>query len=121
YKLIGECGLAIVAAMRDDLETSKGLFVSVVKKPQVKTGGLFSNSLPPESSVNFRSWLVTALDRNATREPLTKELEEFKAALKNPPPPRLGTGAKNKAKDRKSTRLNSSHVAISYAVFCLKK
>src|SRR5690625_6923374 len=27
----------------------------------------------------------------------------------------------NKALDRKSTRLNSSHVAISYAVFCLKK
>src|SRR5207253_3599465 len=29
-----------------------------------------------------------------------------------PPPP---------AQDRKSTRLNSSHVAISYAVFCLKR
>src|SRR5690625_676580 len=26
-----------------------------------------------------------------------------------------------KTRDRKSTRLNSSHVAISYAVFCLKK
>src|SRR5437870_9085574 len=26
-----------------------------------------------------------------------------------------------KYEDRKSTRLNSSHVAISYAVFCLKK
>src|SRR3989442_5659183 len=26
-----------------------------------------------------------------------------------------------KARDRKSTRLNSSHVRISYAVFCLKK
>src|SRR5690625_5817439 len=26
-----------------------------------------------------------------------------------------------KSTDRKSTRLNSSHVAISYAVFCLKK
>src|SRR5260221_9625133 len=25
------------------------------------------------------------------------------------------------AQDRKSTRLNSSHTAISYAVFCLKK
>src|SRR5690554_7347631 len=25
------------------------------------------------------------------------------------------------SKDRKSTRLNSSHVRISYAVFCLKK
>src|SRR5439155_23890834 len=26
-----------------------------------------------------------------------------------------------RTRDRKSTRLNSSHVAISYAVFCLKK
>src|SRR5256885_6250292 len=26
-----------------------------------------------------------------------------------------------RAKDRKSTRLNSSHLVISYAVFCLKK
>src|SRR5437870_11452352 len=29
--------------------------------------------------------------------------------------------AGNTSQDRKSTRLNSSHVAISYAVFCLKK
>src|SRR3984957_20792392 len=28
---------------------------------------------------------------------------------------------KEKRRDRKSTRLNSSHVKISYAVFCLKK
>src|SRR5437868_10761885 len=27
----------------------------------------------------------------------------------------------SKISDRKSTRLNSSHVSISYAVFCLKK
>src|SRR5439155_9215035 len=27
----------------------------------------------------------------------------------------------SRLRDRKSTRLNSSHVAISYAVFCLKK
>src|SRR3989442_11030127 len=31
------------------------------------------------------------------------------------------TGTKVNAGDRKSTRLNSSHVRISYAVFCLKK
>src|SRR5439155_6671766 len=31
------------------------------------------------------------------------------------------TGRIDAAQDRKSTRLNSSHVAISYAVFCLKK
>src|SRR5207253_11444675 len=29
--------------------------------------------------------------------------------------------AARSVRDRKSTRLNSSHVAISYAVFCLKK
>src|SRR5690625_6525652 len=29
--------------------------------------------------------------------------------------------ARARGADRKSTRLNSSHVAISYAVFCLKK
>src|SRR5690625_6470199 len=38
----------------------------------------------------------------------------------------IGWGLKDKpffeqSIDRKSTRLNSSHVAISYAVFCLKK
>src|SRR5436309_10945707 len=31
------------------------------------------------------------------------------------------TLAASEARDRKSTRLNSSHVKISYAVFCLKK
>src|SRR5690625_3181472 len=33
----------------------------------------------------------------------------------------LSTAAVDQQRDRKSTRLNSSHVAISYAVFCLKK
>src|SRR5690625_5656511 len=33
----------------------------------------------------------------------------------------LADGAPEGLEDRKSTRLNSSHVAISYAVFCLKK
>src|SRR5207249_10496048 len=50
-------------------------------------------------------------------------------------PPRRGSGGSCRAsasrgcrgcrrarsRDRKSTRLNSSHVSISYAVFCLKK
>src|SRR5699024_11454675 len=31
------------------------------------------------------------------------------------------TGIPSHVEDRKSTRLNSSHVSISYAVFCLKK
>src|SRR5207249_10779471 len=35
--------------------------------------------------------------------------------------PRCGVAGVGKELDRKSTRLNSSHVSISYAVFCLKK
>src|SRR5690349_24241256 len=34
---------------------------------------------------------------------------------------RVGRPARVEQQDRKSTRLNSSHVEISYAVFCLKK
>src|SRR5437868_11544790 len=33
----------------------------------------------------------------------------------------VGKGSEPEKLDRKSTRLNSSHVSISYAVFCLKK
>src|SRR5205814_10254309 len=39
------------------------------------------------------------------------------AAPRRPP----GTCARRCCRDRKSTRLNSSHLGISYAVFCLKK
>src|SRR5438067_8959720 len=35
--------------------------------------------------------------------------------------PRPRPVAQQHRRDRKSTRLNSSHVSISYAVFCLKK
>src|SRR3989442_2534092 len=37
------------------------------------------------------------------------------------PRPKCSTTSGRGPTDRKSTRLNSSHVRISYAVFCLKK
>src|SRR5438128_6622492 len=39
----------------------------------------------------------------------------------SPIPRRDGAGRGHGRQDRKSTRLNSSHGSISYAVFCLKK
>src|SRR5438067_10030474 len=36
-------------------------------------------------------------------------------------PPFFDVRVERRQSDRKSTRLNSSHVSISYAVFCLKK
>src|SRR6266496_5159920 len=40
---------------------------------------------------------------------------------RNAPSAEAASGRTRCARDRKSTRLNSSHVEISYAVFCLKK
>src|SRR6266705_5214954 len=38
-----------------------------------------------------------------------------------PTDPQLRAGLRQRLVDRKSTRLNSSHRTIAYAVFCLKK
>src|SRR3712207_7476213 len=48
---------------------------------------------------------------------------ELEVALARLPgaPRRLADADERDAGDRKSTRLNSSHANISYAVFCLKK
>src|SRR5256885_12535044 len=43
------------------------------------------------------------------------------AAARSSAAPRHGRVRRPQAGDRKSTRLNSSHLVISYAVFCLKK
>src|SRR5690625_5943857 len=49
-------------------------------------------------------------------------IENLGISIHNAPPYRGDAkGIIESALDRKSTRLNSSHVAISYAVFCLKK
>src|SRR5215216_380424 len=46
----------------------------------------------------------------------------FRSRRHRPPAPGAGTPtARWCCRDRKSTRLNSSHQIISYAVFCLKK
>src|SRR5699024_12673554 len=50
-----------------------------------------------------RAHQLSALHQSAGKRPVKKGREKLVSA------------------DRKSTRLNSSHVSISYAVFCLKK
>src|SRR3712207_7372922 len=55
------------------------------------------------------------LAREVERDPLAAHLDVPLAERRDPVRPRL------LRVDRKSTRLNSSHANISYAVFCLKK
>src|SRR5215467_5847295 len=52
-----------------------------------------------------------------------RSLRRTSSGMTSVPSSRLGSesGTSCGARDRKSTRLNSSHLVISYAVFCLKK
>src|SRR3712207_8739980 len=49
------------------------------------------------------------------------DLAQQRLALQHPAGARGERGEQVELGDRKSTRLNSSHANISYAVFCLKK
>src|SRR5690625_6616099 len=53
--------------------------------------------------------------------PCVSHMAEWHLGITLPAHSLLGVTGIRPCKDRKSTRLNSSHVAISYAVFCLKK
>src|SRR5690606_41867123 len=69
-----------------------------------------------------RGDLPARLHRAATdpRGLARRGCRELRRAVGGPAsPPRTGPDRPT-ARDRKSTRLNSSHVKISYAVFCLK-
>src|SRR5256885_9604036 len=82
---------------------------------------------PPRSTLFpyttlFRSYLV-----GAGRGPVEAYLDIAdilgiaRAARVDAIHPGYGFQSENPELDRKSTRLNSSHLVISYAVFCLKK
>src|SRR5205085_8370211 len=59
------------------------------------------------------------------RRPPRSTLFPYTTLFRSPPPCRPGCSPPSEPRwpcsDRKSTRLNSSHSQISYAVFCLKK
>src|SRR5438045_7755381 len=59
--------------------------------------------------------------RLAARDLLARPRGTGQGAVASPPPSCFLQGMYSWDTDRKSTRLNSSHLGISYAVFCLKK
>src|SRR5690606_41866248 len=67
----------------------------------------------PSSGAGPTGWTST---RHASRHASTP-----RPTSATPPWRCIWTPASTAISDRKSTRLNSSHVKISYAVFCLKK
>src|SRR5690606_41424792 len=74
------------------------------------------------SDAVFHSWSWG--DAQASRRASTSSGENSPSITRKPSSQNRCTSASLNpfsATDRKSTRLNSSHVKISYAVFCLKK
>src|SRR5437899_6098728 len=70
---------------------------------------------PPRSTLFayttlFRSTSIVMLRSEPTCQAKSRSTSSFRRAQRSSP-----------GQDRKSTRLNSSHLGISYAVFCLKK
>src|SRR5260221_8895504 len=81
---------------------------------------------PPRSTL----FPYTTLFRSAGRSPRTRRRRASRARSPEAPDQRVRGGVVcglgvagefGEDSDRKSTRLNSSHTVISYAVFCLKK
>src|SRR5437773_9215520 len=72
---------------------------------------------PPPPS--FTLFPYTTLFRS--HPPLRKRTRKKDDRCQRRVPPYERDFLHDKPQDRKSTRLNSSHITISYAVFCLKK
>src|SRR3712207_7817161 len=83
----------------------------MIRRPPRST--LFPYTTLFRSGGGWREALATALR--------TPYIVQRRISLEREPYPSLVDGRVVIAEDRKSTRLNSSHANISYAVFCLKK
>src|SRR3712207_7854285 len=108
------------------------LLAKRVKRQERINAGEMPDFLPETREIREGDWKIA---------PIPDDLQDRRVELTGPPDRKmtinaLNSGAKcwmadfedancptwhNMLEDRKSTRLNSSHANISYAVFCLKK
>src|SRR2546430_5068727 len=88
-------------------------------------GGQRGRSRSAKGRARYRAPCSQGFDREASALEKGQEVRRIMGQKTHPYGFRLGYNKPFKsrwyAEDRKSTRLNSSHSQISYAVFCLKK
>src|SRR5690606_42113926 len=99
------------------LRTTLLFFVLMLRRPPRST--LFPYTTLFRSAFTCRV-TFTFWGRSIFRA-VTAEILSLPRARQTVAPPVPAAAPAAREKDRKSTRLNSSHVKISYAVFCLKK
>src|SRR2546426_6792777 len=76
---------------------------------------------PPRSTLFPYTTLFRSVSTSIGEADQGRENEQKERRMSKVVAPALSQQATGAGPDRKSTRLNSSHLVISYAVFCLKK
>src|SRR3712207_8689625 len=91
----------------------------MIRRPPRST--LFPYTTLFRSVVEMANWVITWINGGKFNGKEVLPSVFVKDAMSSQAIISSGFPSKEKPEDRKSTRLNSSHANISYAVFCLKK
>src|SRR6266542_5947946 len=89
--------------------------------------GAYHETPNTPTRISTAAFIGGVVERAARDDRAPSSAEQYSPALLPPLDPLLRAAAHRRSsrrrgtEDRKSTRLNSSHGSISYAVFCLKK
>src|SRR3712207_7314458 len=86
----------------------------MIRRPPRSTLFPYTTLFRSDSPSAARAATAVSHDPESTLRPLRQRASDVEAL-------RAGASSPALVVDRKSTRLNSSHANISYAVFCLKK
>src|SRR5699024_12186056 len=124
----------------DENNLSKDIYFCIEQSPKAykksklssdkKTEDLYSKFRKVKSAITIKSYMSKTKEGNYrikylyirdTLENLKDGTRDIELLSEEAVKATLKTLQEQEKKDRKSTRLNSSHVSISYAVFCLKK
>src|SRR5207249_8278330 len=111
---VSPCAFALGAGARfvgRAVDTQQADVVTLLKRAHAHKGASFVEVF--QNCVVFNDGVFDSFTAKTAAPDAQLHLEHGKPLLFGP--------NKERGLDRKSTRLNSSHVSISYAVFCLKK
>src|SRR5256885_6281733 len=93
----------------------------MIRPPPRSTLFPYTTLSRPPGDEGYREWNFAPSGQWAAYDFPAYREDRADAEVEQPPYVRMEDNFTWWALDRKSTRLNSSHLVISYAVFCLKK
>src|SRR5205807_3433589 len=104
----------VTATLRCDCRV---LFFALIRRPPTSTLFPYMTLFRSQGQPDRRAGQIEELAERIDQIALIGRRHLFGARAEQ----HKGRRPRRKGADRKSTRLNSSHLVISYAVFCLKK